>query len=143
MNELFTMKAAALDALFATLASGPLPDGRWKGTVLLAGGTFLARPIAWVARALWQGKEFNGARGVLRNRLAFGVVRAIVATVYLGPSWFDGQACIVLDYSETSLVAHWLRDEIRLVSEGLYLGKVYVARWPVMHFALSGAPRRP
>ena len=25
----------------------------------------------------------------------------------------DGKECIVLDYSETSLLAHWIRDEIR------------------------------
>ena len=28
----------------------------------------------------------------------------------------DQKECIVLDYSETSLLAHWVRDEIREVS---------------------------
>jgi hypothetical protein len=31
----------------------------------------------------------------------------------------------VLDYSQTSIVAQWIRDEIREVSPGLYLGLVY------------------
>ena len=64
-------------------------------------------------------------RASLRNRiLPFGL-NAIIAKVYKAPSWLDGKECIVLDYSETSLVAHWIRDEIRLIGPGLYLGKVY------------------
>ena len=35
------------------------------------------------------------------------------------PSWLDSKECIVLDYSETSLVAHWIRDEIRQIAPGL------------------------
>jgi hypothetical protein len=30
---------------------------------------------------------------------------------------------IVLDFSETSLVAQWIRDEIRQIGPGMYLGK--------------------
>ena len=29
----------------------------------------------------------------------------------------------MLDYSDTSLLAHWIRDEIREVGPGTYLGK--------------------
>lgn len=31
----------------------------------------------------------------------------------------------MLDYSETSFFAHWIRDEIRQIGPGFYLGKVY------------------
>ena len=56
---------------------------------------------------------FDGEKGVLRNKiLPFGL-NAIIAKVYKGDSWLDGKECIVLDYSDTSLVAHWIRDEIR------------------------------
>jgi hypothetical protein len=34
-------------------------------------------------------------------------------------------------------VAQWVRDEIRLISQGLYLGKVYWDRKPLIHFALE------
>ena len=85
----------------------------------------------------WQGKVFDAKRGVLRNKiLPFGL-NAIVATVYKDPSWIDQRECIVIDYSDTSLVAKWVRDEIRMISPGFYLGKVYWDRKPLIHFALE------
>ena len=64
-------------------------------------------------------------------------LNAIVATVYKGPSWFDNKECIVLDYSETSLVARRIRDEIRAISPKFYLGRVYWDKTPLIHFALE------
>ena len=79
----------------------------------------------WINIFAWKGKVFDAKAGFLRNEiLPFGV-KAIVARVYKAPSWLDGKVCIVLDYSETSLVAEHIRDEIRLVDTGFYLGKVY------------------
>jgi hypothetical protein len=57
--------------------------------------------------------------------------------VYKGPSWLDNKECIVLDYSETSLVAHWIRDEIRQIEPRLYLGKVYWGKKRLIDFALQ------
>ena len=52
-------------------------------------------------------------------------IPAIRARVYQEESWFDGRNCIVLDYSQTSRICRWVRDEIREVDPGLYLGLVY------------------
>ena len=77
----------------------------------------------------WQGKVFDSKAGLLRNRIGPFGLNAIIAKVYKAPSWLDGKECIVLDYSDTSMVAHWVRDEIRLIQPpGLYLGKVYGTR---------------
>jgi hypothetical protein len=57
--------------------------------------------------------------------LSEGVSRFIPIYAPGGPSWLDGKDCIVLDYSETSLLAQWILDEIRQIEPGLYLGKVY------------------
>src|SRR5207302_6586842 len=77
------------------------------------------------------------AKGTLRNKiLPFGL-NAIIAKVYKGPSWMDGKECIVLDYSETSLVAHWVRDEIREVAPHVDLGKVYWGKKRLIDFALE------
>ena len=62
---------------------------------------------------------------------------AIIAKVYKGPSWMDKNECIVLDYSETSLLAHWIRDEIREVAPRTYLGKVYLGKKRLIDFALE------
>ena len=68
--------------------------------------------------------------------LPFGL-NAIVAKVYKDKSWLDDKECIVLDYSQTSLVAHWIRDEIRLIQPGLYLGKVYWDKARLIDFTLQ------
>jgi hypothetical protein len=49
----------------------------------------------------------------------------------------DNKECIVLDYSETSLLAHWIRDEIREVTPHTYLGKVYLGKKRLIDFALE------
>ena len=51
--------------------------------------------------------------------------RAIKARVYYGPSWLDGQTSIIMDYQETSKVWADVRDEVREVAPGLYLGLMY------------------
>ena len=95
-------------------------------------------PIATVINHFgWQGKVFDAEKGVLKNRiLAFGF-EAIIAKVYKTPSWLDGKECIVLDYSETSLLAHYIRDEIRLIGPGFYLGKVYWGKDRLIDFCLQ------
>jgi hypothetical protein len=127
-----------LDALFRRLESGPIPEGAAKGTAILAPGSSFSDDLAeFISVFAWQGKVFDAKRGLLTNKiLPFGL-NAIVATVAKGPSWLDEKECIVIDYSQTSLVAQWVRDEIRQVSAGLYLGKVYWSGKPLMHFALE------
>jgi hypothetical protein len=127
-----------LDVLFKSLESGPIPNGAAKGTAIVAAaGSFTDELAELVSLFAWQGKVFDANRGVLRNKiLPFGL-NAIVATVYKGPSWIDKKECIVIDYSDTSLVAKWVRDEIRMIAPGGYLGKVYWGEKPLMHFALQ------
>jgi hypothetical protein len=73
----------------------------------------------------------------LRNRiLPFGL-NAIVAEVYKGQSWFDDKECIVLDYSKTSLLASHIRDEIRQIGPGTYLGVVYWDKRRTINFVLQ------
>ncbi|WP_253201193.1 hypothetical protein [Sphingomonas quercus] len=127
-----------LDDLFRAARPGPIPDGEAKGTAIIAPGTAFSDEIAQVVSIFaWQGKVFDAERGFLRNHiLPFGL-KAIVAKVYMGPSWLDQNECIVIDYSETSLVASRVRDEIRLIQPGLYLGKVYWGKSRLIDFALE------
>jgi len=135
---LLTMSAAELDALFSSVEAGPVPDGVGDGTAIVAPGTAAASAIAGLVRVFaWQGKVFDAKDMVLRNRITVLGLRAIVARVAREPSWIDGKECIVLDYSNTSLVAHWVRDEIRLVGPGLYLGRVFWNKTRLIHFALQ------
>ena len=79
----------------------------------------------------------SGERGACETKSCLLGHKAIVAKVYKDKSWFDQKECIVLDYSKTSLIAHWIRDEIREVSPGIYLGMVYWGKKKLIHFALQ------
>ncbi len=138
VTDLFKMSQAELDTLFTNNAPGDIPDGEAKGTAIVAPGTTYTEEVAeFVNHFAWQGKTFDAKNGVLRNRiLSFGL-NAIIAKVYKAPSWLDGKECIVLDYSETSLLAQWIRDEIREIAPRLYLGKVYWGKKRLIDFALE------
>ncbi len=133
---LLKMTQAELDALFEASAPGPIPDGEGRGTAIVAPGTaFTPEIAAFITLFAWQGKVVDA--GLLRNHiLPFGL-NAIIARVYGAPSWIDQRDCIALDYSETSIVAQWVRDEIRLISPGLYLGKVFWNHARLIDFALQ------
>jgi hypothetical protein len=138
VSDLLKMSQAQLDELFTNSAAGEIPDGEAKGTAIVAPGTTYTEDIAeFINHFAWQGKTFDAKKGVLRNRILPLGLNAIIATVYKAPSWLDGKECIVLDYSETSLLAHWIRDEIREISQGLYLGKVYWRKKRLIDFAIE------
>ena len=143
--QLLEMSAADLDSLFSSSPAGDIPDGPAKGTAIIASGTKFSPEIAeFISVFVWQGKVFDSRKGVLRNRILPIGLNAIVADVYKGPSWLDKKECVILDYSETSLVAHWIRDEIRLIGPGFYLGRVYWSNKPLIHFSLQfGAAAGP
>ncbi len=137
-KQLLAMSQAELDTLFSAHESGPIPDGEAEGTAIIAPGTPFSEAIAACINIFaWKGKVFDAKDGFLRNEiLPFGV-KAIVARVYKAPSWFDQKECIVLDYSQTSLVAAHVRDEIRLIDDGLYLGLVYWDSKRLIDFCLN------
>jgi len=136
--QLLRMSQTELDALFTASPAGPIPVGEATGTAIVAPGTTYSPSIAeFISNFAWQGKVFDGEKGVLRNKiLPFGL-NAIIAKVYKGDSWLDSKECIVLDYSDTSLVAHWIRDEIREIAPGTYLGKVYWGKQRLIDFVLQ------
>ena len=136
--QLLSMNQKALDDLFTASPAGDIPNGQAKGTAIIAPGTRYSQPIAEVINVFgWQGKVFDAEKGVLKNSITLFHVQAIVARVYKGASWLDGKECIVLDYSDTSIVAHYVRDEIRLIGPGFYLGKVYWEKDRLIDFCLQ------
>jgi hypothetical protein len=137
-NQLLGMSQAQLDDLFRSNPAGDIPNGSANGTAIIAPNTRYSADIAEIINHFgWQGKVFDAANGTLKNRiLAFGV-EAIIAKVYKDASWLDGKECIVLDYSQTSIVAQRIRDEIRLISPGFYLGKVYWNKDRLIDFCLQ------
>jgi hypothetical protein len=136
--QLLDMTQTQLDDLFRASPAGPIPDGMAKGTAIIAPGTKYTETIAELVNHFgWQGKVFDAKKGVLKNKILIFGFEAILARVYVDKSWLDGKDCVVLDYSETSILAHYIRDEIRLIGPGFYLGKVYWGKDRLIDFCLQ------
>jgi hypothetical protein len=137
-RQLLSMSQKELDDLFSGSPSGDIPNGEAEGTAIIAPGTTFSQEIASLINIFaWQGKTFDAAHGTLTNRISAFGVNAIVAQVYKAASWFDNKECIVLDYSKTSIAAEHIRDEIRQIGPGSYLGIVYWDKTRTIHFALQ------
>ena len=141
VGSLVRMSPAERDAVFRSSPAGDVPSGKGDGVALLPLGPMLTRVAAAVIRVVvWKGKVFDPRYDGLRNRMTPLGLRVIRAKVDKGPSWVDGEECIVLDYSRTSLVAHWIRDEIREVDRRTYLGQVFIRGRKLLHFTLTFPP---
>jgi hypothetical protein len=138
IEELMKMTSDQLDDLFSKSPAGDIPNGEGKGTALIAEGTKYTPEIAeFINHFAWQGKIFDAKAGFLKNMILPLGIAAIVAKIYKGDSWFDGKECIVLDYSQTSIVAGWIRDEIREIEPAFFLGQVYGGKTRLIHFTLQ------
>jgi len=138
VSQLFAMSQSDIDSLFTHAQAGPVPDGPSRGTAIIAPGTPASPELAQCINLfVWQGKNFDAAHGRLINRIGVFGVDAVIADVYKAPSWLDREECIVLDYSKTSFIAQRIRDEIRLLQPGFYLGRMYWDSQALMNFTLQ------
>jgi hypothetical protein len=124
VDSLRNMTQAQLDETYVNAEPGPMPDGDSQGTAVFFPGSILNTPTQLLTALVWQGKVFDAQDGVLVNKV-FGF-RLVKAKVYMGESLFDGKPSIIIDYSQTSTLAHMVRDEIREVAPGIYLGRAYI-----------------
>lgn len=138
--DLAHLSRAQLDRIFRDSAPGPVPVGRTRGTALLAPGSPVDALLQPLIRALaWKGKVFSPATKDLKNLVSPLGVLGIRARVYEDASWFDGKPAIIIDYSRTSIVARMVRDEIREVVPGLYLGQIFLWKKRIGLFMLVSA----
>jgi len=110
--------------------------------VIYCAEEFLARAKSKTSQALWHGKIFCASEGTLINQWCG--LRAIRGTISQGNSWLDGKPALILDYSQTSRVWADVRDEMREIAPGLYLGAMYLRRCPEprlkVYFVLQSCP---
>lgn len=135
------MSREELDEVYKNAEAGTIPSGDTRGTAIVT-GSFGARLYARFARLFaWQGKVFelfppDYRMGILLNKITPLSLSFIVAKVYKDASWMDGKETIVIDYSSTSFFAQKIRDEIREVEPGIYLGKVWFGKKRILDFTL-------
>jgi hypothetical protein len=115
LDSLTHMSRCELEELYRNAPPAPPLDGYYAGRSM-------KRTKA--TGMIWKGKLFCGADCTLVNRWCCGL-QAIQAKVYPGESWFDGKPALIMDYRETSHVWKDVRDELREVCPGLYLGIMY------------------
>lgn len=136
-NDLPRMSQQELDALFSRSPAGPTPSGVAAGSAIVAPGTRIAPGLVSLLHLAWRGKVFYPEQADLLNRVGpFGLLIAR-ARVYRDASWMDKRETIVLDYSVSSLPFRAVRDEIREVAPGLYLGVVYWVGAKTINFSLQ------
>lgn len=122
--------------------AGAIPIGETRGTAIIAGSPFAKIFAAFARLFAWQGKVFDiysqaGDAGILLNKVTAFRISFVIAKVYRDASWMDGKETIVIDYSRTSLIFAKIRDEIREVQPGVYLGKVWWGKTRILDFALT------
>jgi hypothetical protein len=124
-----------LDEIFSAATAGAVPRGEFEG-VLIVWVPVLSWIIAAAIRALvWRGKVFD--RDTVVNLVTPFQLATVRGQVYVCESWLDAKPSIVIDYSKTSVIAKHVRDEIREVRPGVFLGKVWLGRLRVCDFALT------
>jgi hypothetical protein len=139
-RDLRAMSRRELDDLFRASPPGPVPHGRARGTALILPGTFIDRALGGLIRLLaWRGKNFRaeGDGTALKNLISPLSVELFRAEVYVDESWFAQGPAVILDYSRSSFLVRMIRDEIRSVGEGLYLGQVFWGKRRLILFMLE------
>jgi hypothetical protein len=140
LARLTTLSGGQLALLYGNSPAGSIPLGNSRGRAIFIPGTILGAVLSWLGNLLWKGKVVDAAgHGLVNKILGLKLVRAMV---FRGESWSDGKPSIIIDYLKTSLLAFFIRDEIRCVSQGLYLGKAYIRlpfkyRFCALWFALD------
>jgi hypothetical protein len=112
-----------LESIYRNGSVPDVPDGKLRGTVVVAPRGNTNRTMSRASRLLWQGKVFDQQCSEAVNKF-FGM-RLIKGQLSEGESWLDGKPALILDYRGTSLIYANVRDEIRQVAPGLYLGVMF------------------
>lgn len=156
LDDLARLDAQVLRELYRAAAVPALAelDGDLKGRMLAVRGAgriwfALLRAFAAWRHFPWRGKSFashtNGLRGDGINRV-FGDVaplRWFRFETFIGPSRADGEQAFQLDYdnADNPFFIRAIKDEVRAVAPGLFLGQAYVVWFGkprlALYFALS------
>ncbi len=112
------------DQLFRSGCTNTTPLGVMRGRVLYVDGK-LPRMKARLQNVLWKGKTFHGDGSFINRWPGF---EAICAHVTIEASWHDGQPCFVMMYPKQAPIFGGMRDELREISPGLWLGRSYDSR---------------
>ncbi len=123
LDRLAGMSWPELECLYRASNAGAVPAGFAAGKAIYCPCGRFTTVRSKVSGVLWRGKVFDESGcGLVNQWCGF---RAIKARVSYGPSRLDGKTSLIMDYGETSWIWADVRDEMREVAPGLYLGRMY------------------
>ncbi len=129
LEQLSRMSWCELEQIYRQAKVGGIPDGYCTGRVIYGPDKLFPALASKMAGFWWRGKYCDPACGESINHWLIG--KAVRAKVYIAPSRFDGQPAIIMDYAG-SCWFRWrhVRDEMREVAPGLYLGAMFFHNQP-------------
>jgi hypothetical protein len=135
IDQLACMGWPQLEAMYRASGPGTIPCGPTRGVTIPCLSSKFGKTQQCVSGLLWKGKTFDPACEELTNRWLIG--KGVKAHVFIGPSWIDDGLAIISDYQGTSPIV-WknIRDEIREVSPGVYLGAMIRRACPEPQFKM-------
>jgi hypothetical protein len=122
LDRLKRLSECELAQLFEQGSPGAIPVGAAKGRVLLMTSAKFPRLKANLACTVWKGKQFHHDGGLINQFVGFQALRA---EAEMGTSWHDGKPCVVIHYPPGTPLFGNVRDELREVAPGLYVGRFY------------------
>ena len=125
IEQLARLSPCELDCLYRQATADAIPLGFLRGIARPPAGKPASRLRQGIINGVWLGKEFRADQTLINHWCG---LKAIKANVYIGSSWVDGQPAIVMDYRGSSLVWANIRDEMRPVAPGVYLGFMFRQR---------------
>ncbi len=136
--QLLAMSQQQLDDIFGSSPAGDVPSGEAQGTAIIASGTVFSSEIAEVISLFgWKGKTFDAVHGTLRNRLLAFESTPSSPRSTKAPAGSTARSASCSITRRTSTVASHIRDEIRQIGPGMYLGIVFWDKKRTIHFALQ------
>jgi hypothetical protein len=133
LEQVAKMTWPDLEQLYRNAGPATVAPGFLRGKAIYCQDSRLAGPRTALTNFLWHGKHFRDDGTLVNQWCGF---KAIKAKVYPGSSWLDGGSALIMDYSETSHVWADVRDELREVAPGLYLGAMFQRRCPDPKFKM-------
>jgi|GEM_PF-4364999 len=113
---------AQLEELFRTGTAAPIPAGKYAGKVVWVDDALLPRVRGKMQGVIWKGKHFTGDDAFTNRFVGF---EALPSVGRMEASWIDGQPAYVLEYPPNYPIFGKNRDEMRQISEGVWLGRIW------------------
>lgn len=123
MKDLQQMSECELAALYASSDVGTPFSGPMDGKILLITDAKCPKLRAKFQNIAWKGKNAQ-PDGTFVNRWVGGIEK-IGSRYEIAPSWIDGKPAIVVEYPSDTKLLWNMRDEVRQVAPGLYMGPIF------------------